>query len=88
MVKVRALITLVVGKQQEVPPGTICDVSEDEAKRLILLEFAERLKKEPVVNIQPNSNKNQTEGNPDDKPDANGGGQPVQPTGTDGNLQK
>lgn len=75
MVKVRALVTLVVGKQKEVAPKTVCDVSEDDAKRLIELKFAERITKEE--NIQ---------GKDDGKPDENGGGQPVPQTGEDGNV--
>lgn len=37
MKKVKALITLVVGKGAEVPPEAVCEVSDDEAKRLIAL---------------------------------------------------
>ena len=40
-VKVKALITLVVGKAQEFAPGQECEVSDEEAKRLISLGFAE-----------------------------------------------
>lgn len=75
MVKIRPLITLVVGKQKEVAPGTVCDVSEDEAKRLVELNFAERVTKEE--NLQ---------GKDNGKSDANGGGQSVPPTGEDGNV--
>ncbi len=75
MVKVRALITLVVGKQKEITAGTICDVSEDEAKRLVERNFAERITKE--ANQQ---------GKDDGKSNENGGGQPVPPTGEDGNV--
>lgn len=75
MVKIRPLITLVVGKQKEVAPGTVCDVSEDEAKRLVELNFAERVTKEE--NLQ---------GKDNDKSNANGGGQPVPLTGEDSNV--
>ncbi len=75
MVKIRASITLVVGKQKEITAGTICDVSEDEAKRLIELKFAERINKEE-----------NSRGNDDGKSNENGGGQPVQPVGEDGNV--
>ena len=44
-VKVKALITLVVGKAQEFAPGQECEVSDEEAKRLISLGFAERVKR-------------------------------------------
>lgn len=37
-VKVKALITLVVGKAQEFAPGQECEVSDEEAKRLISLD--------------------------------------------------
>lgn len=39
MTKIRALITLVVGKGQELPPGGLYDLSDDEAKRFILRTF-------------------------------------------------
>ena len=35
--KIRALITLVIGKNKEILPGNFCDVSETEANRLIAL---------------------------------------------------
>lgn len=41
--KIRALITLVIGKNKEILPGNACDVSETEANRLIALGFAEKL---------------------------------------------
>ncbi|MCM1323387.1 MAG: hypothetical protein NC218_04435 [Acetobacter sp.] len=72
MVKIRALVTLVVGKNKEISPGTVCDVSEDEAKRLVERNFAERITKE--TNQQ---------GKDDDKSDENSGGQPIQTTGED-----
>ncbi len=75
MVKVRALVTLIVGKNKEISSGTICDVSEDEAKRLIELKFAERITKEE-----------NSRGNDDGKSNENGGGQSVPPTGEDGNV--
>ena len=46
MVKIKALITLVVGKKQEVVAGKTCDVSEEDAKRLFKLGFAEILSKQ------------------------------------------
>ena len=86
--RVKALITLVVGKQQEVKPGEICDVSDNEAKRLISLNFAEKLKKDPVVNTQ-SGNKNTTEGQPNGhKSDENSGGQPISPSGATGEVSK
>ena len=36
-IKIKALITLVVGKAQEIAPGQECEVSDEEAKRLINL---------------------------------------------------
>lgn len=43
MVKVKALISLVVGNNQEVKPGTVCEVDEAEAKRLFVLGFAQKV---------------------------------------------
>lgn len=77
MVKVKALVTLVVGKNKEISSGTICDVSEDEAKRLIELKFAERITKEE-----------NSRGNDDGKSNENGGGQPVQQVGNTGDVQE
>ena len=87
MAKVRALITLVVGSGQEIAPNTICEVSDAEAKRLVSIGFAEKVKKENTQNS--GQAKQQTEGTADDgkEDDDQGGGQPVQPTGTDGNVQ-
>ena len=48
--KIRALITLVIGKNKEILPGNICDVSETEANRLIALGFAEKLIKGSAAN--------------------------------------
>lgn len=54
--KIKALITLTVGKQKDVPPGKIYDLGDSEAKRLIALGFAESVKKsqvqEPTKNNQ------------------------------------
>lgn len=54
--KIKALITLTVGKQKDVPPGKIYDLGDSEAKRLIALGFAESVKKsqvqEPAKNNQ------------------------------------
>lgn len=52
-IKIKALITLVVGKAQEIAPGQECEVSDEEAKRLITLGFAERLKKAPAPQNPP-----------------------------------
>ena len=81
MAKVRALITLVVGKGKQIAPKSVCDVSESEAKRLISLGYAESLKK----NTPPTNTETEED---DDKSDENGDRQPVQPDGTTGNVQK
>ena len=53
MAKVRALITLVVGKNKQIAPNGVCDVGENEAKRLISLGYAESLKKNtPPTNTE------------------------------------
>ena len=81
MVKVRALITLVVGKNKQIAPNGVCDVGENEAKRLISLGYAESLKKNtPPTNTETEEN--------DDKSDENGDRQPVQPDGATGDVQK
>lgn len=76
-VKIKALITLVVGKSEEVLPGNICEVSDDEARRLISLRFAERVKveKQPVKEDPKNG-----------KPDGKSGEQPVPTTGPTGKV--
>ena len=79
--KVRALITLVVGKGKQIAPNGVCDVSDAEAKRLISLGYAESLKK----NAQPPVEVTEIE---EDEPDGNGNEQPVQPNGTIGDVQK
>ena len=81
MAKVRALITLVVGKGKQIAPNGVCDVSDAEAKRLISLGYAESLKK----NAPPTNTETEED---DDKSDENGDRQPVQPDGTTGNVQK
>lgn len=81
MAKVRALITLVVGKGKQIAPNGVCDVSDAEAKRLISLGYAESLKK----NTPPTNTETEEDG---DKSDENGGGQPVQPDGQTGDVQK
>lgn len=81
MAKIKALITLVVAKGKQVAPNAVCDVSENEAKRLIALGFAESLKK-TTPQLQSNGDNN------DGKSDENGGGQPVQPAGNTGNIQE
>lgn len=81
MAKVRALITLVVGKGKQIAPHGVCDVSDAEAKRLISLGYAESLKKNtPPTNTETEEN--------DDKSDENGDRQPVQPDGATGDVQK
>ena len=81
MAKIRALITLVVAKNKQIDPNGICDVSENEAKRLISLGYAESLKK----NTPPTNTETEED---DDKSDENSDRQPVQPDGTTGNVQK
>lgn len=81
MAKVRALITLVVGKGKQFAPKSVCDVSESEAKRLISLGYAESLKK----NTPPTNTETEED---DDKSDENGDRQPIQPDGTTGDVQK
>ena len=81
MVKVRALITLVVGKNKQITPNGVCDVGENEAKRLISLGYAESLKK----NTPPTNTETEED---DDKSDENGDRQPVQPDGQTGDVQK
>lgn len=86
--KIRALITLVIGKNKEILPGNICDVSETEANRLIALGFAEKLTK-GSANSSSDSGKKQAENKENDgKPDENGNGQSVQSAGTGGDIQK
>ena len=81
MAKVRALITLVVGKGKQIAPNGVCDVSDAEAKRLISLGYAESLKK----NTPPTNTETEED---DDKSDENGDRQPVQPDRTTGDVQK
>ena len=81
MAKVRALITLVVGKNKQITPNGVCDVGENEAKRLISLGYAESLKK----NTPPTNTETEED---DDKSDENGDRQPVQPDGQTGDVQK
>lgn len=84
MKKVKALITLVVGKGVEVPPEAVCEVSDDEAKRLIALGFAKAVS--APANNPTNTNKPQPKNKEtdDDKPDQKSGGQPVSQTGDKG----
>lgn len=81
MTKIRALITLVVGKGKQVAPNAICEVSENETKRLISLGYAESLKK----NTPPTNTEKEED---DDKSDENGDRQPVQPNGATGDVQR
>ena len=81
MAKVRALITLVVGKGKQIAPNGVYDVSDAEAKRLISLGYAESLKK----NTPPTNTETEED---DDKSDENGDRQPVQPDGQTGDVQK
>ena len=86
--KIRALITLVIGKNKEILPGNICDVSETEANRLIALGFAEKLTK-GSANSSSDAGKKQAENKENDgKPDENGNGQSVQSAGAGGDIQK
>ena len=83
-VKVKALITLVVGKAQEFAPGQECEVSDEEAKRLISLGFAERVKKAPApqnMNNKPQTNNNGAT-NDCKQNDENSSGQSISETGT------
>ena len=87
-IKIKALITLVVGKAQEIAPGQECEVSDEEAKRLVSLGFAERLKKAPQPqnpNNKPQTNNNgaTNDNKPDDK---QSGGQSVPETGATGGV--
>ena len=87
--KIRTLITLIIGKNKEILPGNACDVCETEANRLISLGFAEKLIKGSVASSSSDSGKKQAENKENDgKPDENGGGQSIQPAGTDGDIQK
>lgn len=81
MVKVRALITLVVGKNKQIAPNGVCDVGENEAKRLISLGYAESLKK----NTSPTNTGQENNG---DKSNEYGGGQSVPPLGQTGDIQE
>ena len=87
-VKVKALITLVVGKAQEFAPGQECEVSDEEAKRLVTLGFAERVKKAPApqnLNNKPQTNKpDENNGTTNDckQNDENSSGQSISETGT------
>ena len=81
MARIRALITLVVAKNKQIAPNGICDVSENEAKRLISLGYAESLKK----TAQPPVDNTEDE---EDESDGNGNKQSVQPNGQTGNVQK
>ena len=90
-VKVKALITLVVGKAQEFAPGQECEVSDEEAKRLIFLGFAERVKKAPAPQNPPQKPQVKPEekqgANNDNKPDdSKSGGQSVPETGATGGV--
>ena len=72
MVKVRALITLVVGKNKQIAPNGVCDVS---------LGYAESLKK----NTSPTNTGQENNG---DKSNEDGGGQSVPPLGQTGDIQE
>lgn len=81
MTKIRAIITLVVGKNKQIAPNDVCDVGENEAKRLISLGYAENLKKTtPPINTGQENN--------GDKSNEDGRGQSVQPTGQTGDIQE
>lgn len=53
--KVKAIITLIVGRGVEVPPNEVADVSESEGKRLIELGFAEEVSKQTVPRSRNNT---------------------------------
>lgn len=90
--KVKALITIVVGKGVEVAPNELVDVSEFEAKKLIDRGFAEEVAK-PTASRSRNTNQNKSnlppppeedeepeddeQGEDDDNPDEQSGQQPV-----------
>lgn len=78
-IKIKALITLVVGKAQEIKPGQECEVSDDEAKRLIALGFAK------ATNEKTQGKDKETD---NEESNQKSGGQPVLQVGTDGDLQK
>lgn len=79
--KVRAIITLVVGKNKQIAPNSVCDVAENEAKRLISLGYAESLKKNAqLINTGLENN--------GDKSNEDGCGQSVQPLGQTGDIQE
>ena len=81
MAKIRAKITLVVGKGKQIAPNDVCDVSDAEAKRLIALGYAESLKK----NTSPTNTGQENNG---DKSNEDGGGQSVPPLGQTGDIQE
>ncbi len=78
-IKIKALITLVVGKAQEIKPGQECEVSDDEAKRLISLGFAKAINEKTPGKRKETNN---------DESNQKSGEQSVLQTGTDGDLQK
>ena len=79
MAKIKALITLVIDKGKEVLPGFECDVNENEAKRLVSLGFAARVKSEPK-----SSNDNSKGEANEPKTNGESGDKPIQPTGDQG----
>lgn len=90
--KIKALITLVVGRGTEIAPNEITDISEFEAKKLIDRGFAEEVAK-PTASRSRNTNQNKPnlppppeeddepeedeQGEDDDNPDEQSGQQPV-----------
>lgn len=90
--KIKALITIVVGKGVEVAPNELADVSEFEAKKLIDRGFAEEVAK-PTASRSRNTNQNKSnlppppeedeepeedeQGEDDDNPYEQSGQQPV-----------
>lgn len=90
--KIKALITLVVGKGVEIAPNELTDVSEFEAKKLINRGFAEEVVK-PTASRSRNTTQNKPnlppppeddeependeQGENDDNPDEQSGQQPV-----------
>lgn len=91
--KIKAKITLIVGKGVEVLPNEIVDVAEAEAKTLISQGFAEELpkstKKRTTTKIVDEPLQNQGD-NENEQPNGNeeGDQEPIQEDGGDGDISK
>jgi hypothetical protein len=91
--KVKALITLVVGKGMEVAPNEVVDIAESEARRLLEKRFVETLPKDTSPRTRQTRQKPTTTPTPiDDNPDDGGDdgdsddeGDNNDPDGEDGN---